>query len=39
MRTVDVSKRDHHKTAVYPSPFYSRQKEHNQINEWTRWAD
>ena len=39
MRTVDVSQRDHHKTAVYPSPFYSRQKEHNQTKEWTRWAD
>jgi aminomethyltransferase len=39
MRTVDVSKRDHFKTAVYPSPFYSRQKEYNQTKEWTRWAD
>jgi aminomethyltransferase len=39
MRIVDVSKRDHFKNAVYPSPFYSRQKEHNQKKEWTRWAD
>jgi aminomethyltransferase len=24
---------------VYPSPFHSRQKEHNQMREWSRWAD
>jgi aminomethyltransferase len=39
MRTVDVSKRDHFKNAVYPSPFHSRQKEYNQLKEWSRWAD
>ncbi len=39
MRTVDVSKRDHYKNAVFPSPFHSRQKEHNQMKEWSRWAD
>ena len=39
MRTVDVSKRDHYKNAVYPSPFHSRQKEYNQLKEWSRWAD
>jgi aminomethyltransferase len=39
MRTVDVSKRDHFKHAVYPSPFHSRQEEHNQLKEWSRWSD
>ena len=39
MRTVDLSKRDHFKQAVYPGPFHSRQKEHNQLKEWSRWAD
>ncbi len=39
MRTVDVSKRNHYQNAVYPSPFHSRQKEHNQMKEWSRWAD
>ena len=39
MRTVNIDTRDHYKTAVYPSPFYSRQKEHNQNKEWSRWAD
>jgi aminomethyltransferase len=39
MRTVDVSKRDHYKNTVYPSPFHSRQKEYNQLKEWSRWAD
>ena len=39
MRTVDVSKQDHYKNAVYPSPFHSRQKEYNKLKEWTRWAD
>jgi aminomethyltransferase len=39
MRTVDLTKPDHYKHAVYPSPFYSRQKEHNQLKEWSRWSD
>jgi aminomethyltransferase len=39
MRTVDFSTSEHHKHAVFPSPFYSRQKQHNQLREWTRWAD
>jgi aminomethyltransferase len=39
MRTVDFSTAEHNKHAVFPSPFHSRQKEHNQLKEWTRWAD
>jgi aminomethyltransferase len=39
MRTVDYSHRTHDRNAVYPSPFHSRQKEHNQLREWTRWHD
>jgi len=39
MRTVHYDKAEHHKTAVFPSPFYSRQKEHNQLKEWSRWSD
>jgi aminomethyltransferase len=39
MRTVNVTSSDHFKNAVYPSPFHSRQKEHNQLKEWSRWSD
>ncbi len=39
MKSIDISKADHYKHAVYPSPFYSRQKEHNQLKEWSRWSD
>jgi len=39
MRTVDYSNRDHYLNAVYPSPFHSRQAQHNQVREWGRWAD
>jgi aminomethyltransferase len=39
MRTVDVSNRDHYRNAVYPSPFHSRQEQHNKLKEWSRWAD
>ena len=39
MRTVHASTRDHFKHAVYPGPFHSRQKEHNQLKEWSRWGD
>ena len=39
MRTVDYTHADHYKNAAYPSPFYSRQKEHNQLKEWSRWSD
>ena len=39
MRTVNVKSADHFKNAVYPSPFHSRQKEHNQLREWSRWSD
>ena len=39
MRTVDITQADHYKHAVYPSPFHSRQKELNQLKEWSRWSD
>ena len=39
MRTVDITQADHYKNAVYPSPFHSRQKELNQLKEWSRWSD
>lgn len=39
MRTVDVSKAEHYKNAVYPSPFHSRQEQHNDLKEWSRWSD
>jgi aminomethyltransferase len=39
MRTVDISNRDHYRNAVYPSPFHSRQEQHNRLKEWSRWAD
>ncbi len=39
MKTEQLHRRDHFKNAVYPSPFHSRQKEHNQLREWSRWAD
>jgi len=39
MRTVDYSKREHSQNAVYPSPFHSRQAQHNQMKEWGRWGD
>ena len=39
MRTVDVSKRNHFENAVYPSPFHSRQQQHNQMKVWSRWSD
>ena len=39
MRTADLSDRNHYRHAVYPSPFHSRQAQHNQMKEWSRWAD
>ena len=39
MRTVNILNSDHHKNAVYPSPFHSRQEQHNQLKEWSRWSD
>ena len=39
MRTVRIKDSDHFRNAVYPSPFHSRQKEHNRLKEWSRWAD
>ncbi len=39
MRTVNFSKHDHFRNAVFPSPFHARQKEHNQLREWSRWSD
>jgi aminomethyltransferase len=39
MSLPGISKADHFKNAVYPSPFHSRQKEHNKLREWSRWSD
>jgi aminomethyltransferase len=39
MRTVNYSTSDHFKNSVYPSPFHSRQEQHNQLKEWSRWGD
>ena len=39
MLRPDNNARDHFKHAVYPSPFHSRQQEHNRMKEWSRWAD
>jgi aminomethyltransferase len=39
MRTVKYHHSDHFRNAVFPSPFHSRQSEHNQLKEWSRWAD
>ncbi|MEE8308030.1 MAG: aminomethyl transferase family protein, partial [Gammaproteobacteria bacterium] len=39
MRTVNIANANHHKNAVYPSPFHSRQEQHNQLKEWSRWSD
>ena len=39
MTRPDDKRRDHFKDAVFPSPFHSRQKEHNRMREWSRWAD
>lgn len=39
MRTVNYSHGEHAEHTVYPSPFHSRQKQHNQTMEWTRWYD
>ena len=39
MRTVDYRHREHQDNAVYPSPFHSRQAQHNVMKEWGRWGD
>ena len=39
MKTIDFSRRDHYRDTAYPSPFHSRQAQHNQLKEWGRWAD
>ncbi len=39
MSAVDYSKRDHYLTKVFPSPFHSRQREHNLLKVWGRWSD
>jgi aminomethyltransferase len=39
IKAIDITARDHFKHHVYPSPFYSRQKETNKLKEWSRWAD
>jgi aminomethyltransferase len=37
--TVDFSAKDHYRTKVFPTPFYSRQEPLNHLKEWGRWAD
>ena len=39
MKTMDYSSRDHYKIHQFPTPFHSRQKEHNVLNDWGRWKD
>ena len=39
MRTVNFESRDHHKHKVYPSPFYSKQAQLNDLKTWSRWYD
>ena len=39
MRTVDFDSREHYHNTAFPSPFHSRQAQHNQLKEWGRWAD
>ncbi len=39
MKAIDLKAADHFNTNVYPSPFYSRQKEANKLKEWSRWSD
>ena len=39
MGAIDYSSKDHYKTKVFRSPFYSRQEPLNHLKEWGRWAD
>ena len=39
MRTVKFDYQDHYKNKIFPSPFHSRQKEVNELKEWSRWFD
>jgi aminomethyltransferase len=39
MRRSELQHRDHFKHAIWPSPFHSRQEQHNKLREWSRWAD
>ncbi len=39
MKTMDYSSRDHYKIHQFPTPFYSRQKKLNVLNDWGRWKD
>lgn len=36
---IDFSTKEHYKTKVFPSPFYTRQERLNHLKEWGRWAD
>lgn len=38
-KAIDFSSKEHYKTKVFPSPFYSRQEPLNHLKEWGRWAD
>jgi aminomethyltransferase len=39
MRTVRFDHRNHDQDAAFPSPFHSRQAQHNRMREWSRWSD
>lgn len=39
MKTIDYQRRDHYLNTAWPSPFHSRQAQHNQLKEWGRWSD
>ena len=39
MKTIDYRRRDHYLHTAWPSPFHSRQAQHNQLKEWGRWSD
>lgn len=39
MRTMDFTSRDHYKIKQFPTPFHSRTKDLNMLNDWGRWKD
>jgi aminomethyltransferase len=39
MKAIDLKAADHFNNRVYPTPFYTRQKEANKLREWSRWSD
>jgi len=39
MRTSELTAKDHFKTNIFPSPFYSRTEPLNKLKIWARWGD